>query len=502
MKKSLNEFLRVLEENGLVVEAKINEADGERLVNDISYNSMDVNEESMFICKGLYFKDVYLEDAIAKGAFCYVAERIINKDVSYIIVNDVRKSMTVIGSFFYDSIWNDKLTMMGITGTKGKTTTTTFVNSIMNDYMDTLGLQKISFLSGNYTFDGVHTRNPKKMTTLETLELHKHLADSIENGCKYMVTEVSSQAVKHGRTDALKFKVATLVNVERDHISDIEHPDFEDYFSCKLGLFKQSEIACINLDLNEEHVARNLEVAKEYCKKIYTYSRYKEEADFYGYDTETGPEELCFKCKHEGGVEDIVVSIGGDYNTSNALAAIAMTRALGVPFENIKNGLANVKVEGRMEIHRIPSKNVDVVVDFAHNTISYNALFGNVHKFYPNRKIMLVFGCRGDKAYNRRKDLGELANQYADKIILTEQDHATEKVVDIAHQIMEHIDEGKVLEIIEDRGEAITKACEVIENDWVLVIAGNGADRYQKRGLTYVEMPTDGEFVEMYNEKH
>ena len=202
----------------------------------------------------------------------------------------------------------------------------------------------------------------------------------------------------------------------------------------------------------------------------------------------------------EGGTEEILVSIGGFYNASNALAAIAMTRALGVPFENIKAGLANVKVAGRMELYTMPHKHVDVIVDYAHNKLSYQTLFENVKKLYPDRKILLVFGCHGNKAYNRRKDLGELADQYADKVVLTEQDPGTESVIDICNQIKEHLNPEKIAATIIDRGEAIQYACELIEDNWVMIIAGNGADGYQKRGLKYIEVPTDGERVQAYIE--
>ena len=244
-----------------------------------------------------------------------------------------------------------------------------------------------------------------------------------------------------------------------------------------------------------------MEEARKNCDEIITFGRV-EKADYYGYDVVSTPGSISFKVRHKDGTEEIHVNIGGYYNASNALAAIAITRALGVPFENIKKGLSNVKVAGRMELYHMENKDVDVIVDYAHNKISYQTLFENVKKLYPGRKIMLVFGCHGNKAYNRRKDLGEMANQYADKIVLTEQDPGTESVIDICNQIKEYIDEKKPVTTIVDRGEAIAYACDMIEDGWVMVIAGNGADGYQKRGLNYVELPTDGERVQEYIKNH
>ena len=255
------------------------------------------------------------------------------------------------------------------------------------------------------------------------------------------------------------------------------------------------------MELDEKYLNQVLYEAEKECGRVITFGRV-EGADYYGYHVTSSPSCLEFDLDAEGMTQHIMVSIGGYYNASNALAAIAMTRALGVPFENIKAGLAGAKVAGRMELYQMPNKHVDVIVDYAHNKLSYQTLFDNVKKLYPDRKILLVFGCHGNKAYNRRKDLGELANIYADRIVLTEQDPGTESVQDICSQIMQYIDKDKPVTVIEDRGEAIHAACEMIDDNWVMVIAGNGADGYQKRGLTYVELPTDGERVQEYIDAH
>lgn len=500
MKKSLLDFLELLKNNNLIVEYDIPEDILNRSVDYISYNSIDVIEGTLFICKGLNFREQYLDDAIEKGAFCYIAEKVIKEDFPYILVKDMRNVISDIGSLFYDEIWNDKLQMIGITGTKGKSTTATFVKAIMDEYCASIGEKPIGFLSGIYTYDG-RNKQRSKMTTPETLQLHSHLASCVNNGLKYLVMETSSQALKYERTKALKYKVGAFLNFSEDHISDIEHPNLDDYLDSKLRIFGQCETGCVNFDLEEELLQRILSTASEKCNKVVTFGT-KEGADYYGFNIESTPGQLKFKVQCEGKIEDIVVSIGGYYNASNALASIAMTRSLGVPFEYIKEGLSKVKVAGRMELYQLPNKHVDVIIDYAHNKLSYETLFDSVKKLYPDRKIMLIFGCVGNKAYNRRKELGEFANKNADKIILTEKDPGTESVTDICNQIKSYMDNDKPVSIIEDRGKAIDAACDMIEENWVLVIAGNGADWYQKRGSKYVELPTDGERVQEYISAH
>ena len=503
-KKTLKAYIDLLQEKGLLAEGKGSTEDFAKEISYISYNSLDVKPQTLFICKGVNFKEEYLEDALQKGAVAYMSEKKmegVSSSVPCILVNDIRRAMSEVSAFFFDHIWNEKLTMIGITGTKGKSTTATFVKAIMDDYCADRGEKEIGFLSGIYTYDGKEKVKAKKMTTPETLELHRHLARCTENGCKYLVMETSSQALKYDRTADLHYKIGAFLNISEDHISDREHPDIEDYFSSKLRLFQQCEIACVNLETDEKYRNRVLAEANKYCEQVVTFGR-TAEADYYGFDVNSTPSHLTFKVRYGRETEEIVVSIGGYYNASNALAAIAITHTLGVPFANIKKGLAHVKVAGRMELYRMKHKNVDVIVDYAHNKLSYQTLFDNVKALYPDRKILLVFGCHGNKAYNRRKDLGELANLYADKIVLTEQDPGTEDVNDICSQIKCYIDKGKPVVTIPDRGEAIAAACEMVEDNWVMIIAGNGADGYQKRGLRYIELPTDGERVQAYLKAH
>ena len=505
--KKLSEYISMLDNRGLIFSENSPLFESEPLIRYISYDSKDVKEGTLFICKGLNFKREYLSEAIKKGAVACVAEKgsaIAEGElpaVPMIVISDMRTAMSDIGAMFYDSVWNSRLKMVGITGTKGKSTTATFVKAIMDDFLESAGRKPMGFLSGIYNYDGKERKSSEKMTTLETLELHKHLESCVANDLEYLVMETSSQALKYKRTEALKYAVCGFLNVTEDHISDREHPTFEDYFESKLMIFRQSDIACINNEIEPELYERVMTAAKKACAKVVTFGR-NEGADYYGYDVKSSPSELSFKLRHPMGEDEIRVSIGGYFNASNALAAIAICSVLGASVENIKRGLGNVKVEGRMELYRLRDKDVDVIVDYAHNRVSYETLFDNIAKLYPDRKKMLVFGVHGNKAYNRRKDLGEMAQKYADKVVLTEQDIGTDDLKQIWNDILDFLDEKKVAAKIENRVEAIKYGLEIIEDGWVMVIAGNGADRFQKRGLICIPEPMDGEVVQEYIEKH
>lgn len=479
--KLLQDYINHLKKLGLISDCSSCIDEGTKPVKYVSYNSMDVKEGTLFICKGKGFREEYLDSAIEKGAFCYVAEKKISDKIPVIIISDMRRAMSEIGRFFYGDIWNKELKMVGITGTKGKSTAASFLKAIVDDYQKERGKKEAGFISGIYNYDGQSKVKSPKMTTPETLQLHKLLADCAKNRCEYLIMETSSQALKYDRTAALNYEACAFLNIAEDHISDGEHADFEDYFCSKLKIFAQSRIACINADVEPEYSGRMREAAEESCRSVITFGE-NESADYYGYDVRATARELNFKVRHPEGTEEVTVSIGGAYNVSNALAAIALARALCIPFENIKNGLSSVKVSGRMEIYELADKDVDVIVDYAHNKLSYQTLLENIKKLYPQKKIMLISGCVGGKAQNRRKELAEVINEYVDKAILTEQYPGNEPVEKICEEIKQHIDSGKESVIVPDRDEAVAMACREAENGWVIIASGSDEDRARVEG--------------------
>ncbi len=504
--KSLNQYKKMLEEQNLLLSyGGIGNADGSSdlteglnvKVKDITYNSILAKEGTLFICKGANFKSEYLKDALEKGCVGYVAERNMDMaaNIPYLIVNDIRKAISKISAMYFDRSWDEGLKIIGLTGTKGKSTTATMIKSIMDIYLG----REIGFSSGIYTYDGERKEKARKLTTPETIELHRILDGCVWNNCKYLVMEVSSQGLKYDRTLDLNFEVCGFLNISEDHISDAEHKDMEDYFTSKLKIFNQSKVACINADMDSKYYSRVLNEALGKCEKVVTFG-FAENADVRGIKVKEAPGKIVLTAQLFGKTEDFTVNIGGAYNASNALMAIAASCQLGVPVEVIKEGLEKVKVAGRMEMYSIPEKNVDVIVDCAHNKMSYEALFNYVHHHYPNRKLGFLFGCVGDKAFNRRREAGEIADKNADFIIITERDPGKEDVNKICADILANIEHKEKAVIVTDRDEAVNLALKRAEelDNCVLILAGCGSDAYIKRGTTFVEFATDGERVQKY----
>lgn len=496
---TIKQYLEVLNQHDLIVDKDIKNIDQE--VKHLSCNSQEVVVGTLFICKGLHFKEKFLQDAITKGSICYISEVKYDSKAPCIIVRDVRKAMAYLSGLFYQSAWQ-KLKLVGITGTKGKSTTSYFVKYILDAYLATLGKQKSGIISTIHTFDG-EREYESHITTPESIDLHKLFYTAVKNNLEYMEMEVSSQALKYDRVLGVSFDIGVFLNIGYDHISDVEHVDFEDYFYSKLQLFKQSKIAFVNL--NTDYLEEVLEASKN-CPKVFTFGVDTPDADIYAYNVHKQNREILFTVKTKKYTKDFSISMPGFFNVQNALAAIAICDTLKIPLEFIENGLKEARVSGRMEVYESKDHKVVCIVDYAHNGLSFEKLFQSVKEEYPGYHIRIVFGCPGNKAYDRRKDLGEIAGQYADTIYLTEDDPGEEQIVDICHEIGGHIEGQKnTYTIIIDREEAIEKAIFDSQGKTIVLVAGKGNDNSQRRGRQYVEMPTDSEYVlqvlKKYDEK-
>lgn len=304
-----------------------------------------------------------------------------------------------------------------------------------------------------------------------------------------MVMEVSSHGLKYERVLGLHFETACFLNIGRDHISPVEHSDFEDYFSSKLKIFDQCSTAVVNID--SDHKDRILDAARK-AQRIVTFSAEQSDADYTARNISLSARGTSFDLIAEGETRRIDLGIAGRFNVSNALAAIVMARLSGVNFDSIEKGLSSVRVPGRMEIVASSDEESLAIVDYAHNELSFKTLFESVKNDYPGRKIIAVFGAPGGKAEERRECLPRVAAQYADFVIYTEEDPAHERVEDICAELAANTPSNLSYEVIADREQAIEQAFRIAEgHPSVVLLLAKGDETSQHRGDRYVEVESD-----------
>ena len=489
---SLNDYIRLLEGEGLLAAPAPTGLDPDRTVELVTCSSQECVPGALFIRKGAHFKPEYLADAGCRGAFAYVSDA---PDpaagLPCIQVNDLRRAMALLAVRYYNDPSRD-LSVIGITGTKGKSSTAYYVKAILDRYLAPTG-KHCGVISSIDTYDGAEEFE-SHLTTPEPLELQRHLANARAAGLGYVVMEASSQALKYHRTLGTRFAAAAFLNIGRDHISPIEHPDFEDYFQSKLKLFAQTEVACVNLDC--ERADDILAAARAACPKVLTFSRRDGSADLYGSGAAKEGHGARFHAKGLGLDREFTLSMPGLFNVDNALAAIVLCRCLSIPEDAIAAGLAEARVPGRMEVYASRDGRITAIVDYAHNRMSFETLFRSAREEYPGRHIAAVFGCPGGKAFERRRDLGEVSGRWSDLVVLTEEDSGEEDTLSICREIAGYVDAQGCREIIEpDRGAAIRLALTECRTPLVALITGKGAETRQKRGTAYIETPSDVDYV-------
>lgn len=489
---ALEEYMQQLQEKKLLLQHNCTRETGIKVIRSVAYDSNKVTQYTLFICKGANFKEAYLDAAAKNGAIAYISEINYNKSIPCILVNDVKKALSLAAVIYYNHPAH-KLKLVGITGTKGKSTTAYYVKYILDEYLRDESRPEAGIISSINTFDGV-INEESHLTTPESLELQMHFNNAVSSNMQYMIMEASSQALKYGRLHGVEFDVGVFLNISEDHISPIEHSDMEDYISSKLTLFSHCNTVCINLD--SDNLPRILEAAKD-VRKLLTFGT-NEAADIYGYHIRKDGFDTLFNVRCDRFDREFILTMPGLFNVENALAAITVAYALRIPEQYIYTGLRKARSSGRMEIYANESKDRIVIVDYAHNKLSLSKLYEAVKVEFPGKKTVTVFGCPGGKAYSRRKDLGLLAGLHSDKVYLTAEDPGPENIRDISEDIAQYVmQNNQNCEIIDDRGEAIKKSILSSEPNTVILITGKGNETRQKIGKEYVHAPTDVEFTKM-----
>lgn len=492
---SIQEYIKLLSDEGLLVDTT--NVVKSNLIEHITYDSREVKNREMakntlFICKGVTFKSEYFRDVVNAGITCYVSEREYQTEcnVGAIIVKDERKAIAAIACKFHENAF-DKLKLVGITGTKGKSTTAYFVKYIFDDYLQEKGAMPSGIISSIDVFDGV-VKKESHFTTPEAFELHQHFHNAVKSGIEFFEMEVSSLAIRNDRVRGVNFDIGVFLNISEDHISPIEHSDLEDYFSSKLKLFKQSKVAIVNL--NSDFSERILEEAKS-SERIVTFGL-DPKADIYGYNIQKRGTEIHFNVRTASFDDEFILTMPGLFNIENALAAIGVCMTFEIPLNHIKEGLRKSRSSGRMEIYHTDDMSKIAIVDYAHNKLSFTKLYQSIVEEYKGREIITVFGCPGGKSLNRRVELGELSGRYSDKVYLTAEDPGYEEVGNISADIAVHVNKYNCeCYCIDDRGEAIEQAILNAAPNSIILITGKGNETRQKIKSEYVPCETDVEYA-------
>lgn len=445
------------------------------LVND----SREAEKGSAFVCvRGAVSNGHnYAADAAAKGAAALVVEREVNapEDVTVILVKDTRYALALMSAAYY-GYPAEKMKIIGVTGTKGKTTTTYMVKSILESTGYKVGLiGTIEAIIGEKHI-------PAGNTTPESCTIQKYFSQMAEEGCDIVVMEASSQGLMLHRTAGIPFEIGIFTNLGKDHIGPNEHSDFENYKQCKGLLFRQCRLGIANAD---DRYSRD--VLKNATCRVETFG-FSENADLRAENIKliSRPGYLGV-AYHASGIMDLDVEIDipGRFSVYNSLTAIAVCRHFQVPPEKIKKALREVKVKGRIE--RVPvSDEFTLLIDYAHNAMSLENLLTTLREYDPGRLVCL-FGCGGNRSKDRRYEMGEVSGRLADLTIITSDNPRFEEPQAIIDDIKTGIEktDGKYVEIC-GRKDAIRYAIETGKPGDVIILAGKGHEDYQEiKGIKY-----------------
>jgi len=438
-------------------------------------------------CKGSLFFAIkgetedgrdYIGRAIEKGAVAVIFDgelpAVSNRQITLIKVGDARQVMAEAAAEYFANPSEELLTI-GVTGTKGKTTTAFMIFEI---------LQRAGIKTGliGTVFNGTAEKmKDSQMTTPESVEIQRLFREMADCGCKAVVMEVSSQGVKKKRVEKTDFDIGVFTNISPDHIGKGEHEDYSDYRRCKNEFFKMCRRAVINIDQREWPqmvVGADLE-------KIVFYGK-SDEADFSIGKVRLRNEEGFFGTEYmlhtkspcgDGKSHLIEIGMPGEYNVYNGSAAIAVTKSLGVPWSVIKETLKDIKVPGRTEI--VPyCDDFTVMVDYAHNGAAAENLLKSIKEYDPER-IVTVFGCGGQRDTERRKDMAEAVSGYSDLIIITSDNPRNESQERIAEDILAYIADKSKVCIINSRREAIAHTLHEGRKGDIIIVMGKGHETYQ-----------------------
>lgn len=464
----LKDLFRDIEFSTIVNFEKIKDIE----VLDLAYNSKEAKEDCVFVALEGELADghEYIDDAYENGSRIFIINRDIDlpSDGIKVLVKDTREVLSKISANFFNHP-SKELKLIGITGTKGKTTTSNYIKAIF---------QHAGYNTGLIGTNGIFYNDLKeeaKNTTPESYEIQKTLRKMLDGGVEFVVMETSSGGLKMNRIDDVEFDLGVFTNISKDHIGPKEHPDFEDYLASKAKLFDLSKHGIINMDDKQARkILANLEISAD------TFSIIKE-SDFKAVDIELSKDIKSlgsrFKCKTSEGEEIYEIPAPGKFSIYNALGSIAVSKYFGIAYEDIKDALKDTSVSGRVEILPVVDY-ATVVLDFAHNAASLENIIQTLKEYEPRRLICLT-GSVGDRSNLRRKEMGDIAARECDICILTSDNPDFEDPMKIIDEMAQSFRKSKCILIKEvDRKKAIEDAVAILEKNDILLLAGKGHETY------------------------
>lgn len=446
-------------------------------ISNIDSDSRKIKDGGLFVAiKGFEVNgNDYIKSAIEKGAVAVMTEPDVDKallkeiadKVTIIVVPNTRLGLAIASCNFYNNP-SRKFKLIGITGTKGKTTTSFMTKAILEKQ----GM-KVGLVGTIATYIGDKKIEDSDRTTPESNKLQYLFSKMVEAKCDAVVMEVSSQSLKLNRVAGCDFDIAVFTNLSEDHISPKEHPDMDDYFKSKLKLIEMSKVCFTNAD--DLMVAKVPKMFPDSKISTYGIDNY---CKLLAKDITITNAYVDFKVKLENKNERVKVCIPGRFSVYNALAAISIATELKCSAENIKQALLEVRVPGRSELVD-NKKELTIMLDYAHSPESLENILSAV-KSYTKGRVISVFGCGGDRDTAKRPMMGEISGRIADYTIITSDNPRTEDPKQIAKEIEEGIKKtnGKY-EVVVDRVEAIRHAIKMANKRDIVVLAGKGHEPYQ-----------------------
>ena len=446
-------------------------------IKGIENNSKEIKLGYMFIAIKGFENDGhnYINDAINAGCTavmieegCDLSKINVKNDITIIMAKDTREALAICSSNFYNNP-SRNFKLIGVTGTKGKTTTTFMIKEILEK-----AGKKVGLIGTIATYINGKKIKESDRTTPESLELQKTFSQMVKEKVEYVVMEVSSQSLKLHRVDGCDFDIAIFTNFSEDHISEKEHTDMKDYFESKLKLFNMCKTGIVNAD--DLHTAK---IPKLFPDSNITTYGIDNPCNVLAKDITITNSYVDFRVKITDRNERVKTGIPGRFSVYNSLAAICVAQKLGISEEIIKEALLDVRVPGRSELVN-NKREIPIMIDYAHSPESLENILQAV-KSYTRGRVISVFGCGGDRDKGKRPIMGEISGRIADYTIITSDNPRTEEPEEIVKEIEKGIKKTKGnYEVIVDRIQAIEKAIKMANKKDIIVLAGKGHEPYQE----------------------